>query len=116
LSLNQTFRYTDSEGQTQTEDHSTSTTLEQGTERQLSTTDSSTVSNALNFSQSLTVEASAGFPGGVNASVSSTVGFEQSKSNEYTSSISQASAERANRAYNEAVSFGNTLESTSTVE
>ncbi len=115
LTLDQRYSYTDTNGNTVTENRSTSTTLEQGTDRSLATTDSSTVSNSLSFSQSLTVGAEVGFPGGTKLSASATAGSEQSKSNEYSSSISQASAERANRAYNESVDYGNTLETTSSV-
>lgn len=115
LTLDQRYSYTDTDGSTVTENRSTSTTLEQGTDRSLATTDSSTVSNSLSFSQSLTVGVEVGFPSGSKLSASATAGSEQSKSNEYSSSISQASAERSNRAYNEAVDYGNTLETSSSV-
>ncbi len=114
LTLDERYSYTDMSGESQSTDRSSSVTLEQGTERRHSTSDTSTLASSLSFGESLTVEGGYSFPG-FSVSASATVSSEQSQSNEYSSTVSQESAQSSNRAYNNSVSHGNTIESSSAV-
>lgn len=114
LTLDERYSYTDAHGESQVVETSSSTTLEQGTERSHSTSDTTTLANSLSFNESLTVGGEYSFPGfGVKAEV--TVGSEQSQSDEYSSTVSEQSAVRSNRTYNESVARGSTFEASSSV-
>ncbi|HEX7021372.1 MAG TPA: hypothetical protein VF171_00845, partial [Trueperaceae bacterium] len=111
LELDERYSYTDTEGQSQEVSSSTSTTLEQGTERTYSTSDTSTLSSALKFSQE--VKGTYEFPKTFGVEVSA--GFEQSSAEEYTTNVSQESAQRSSTAYNESVAKTNSFQSSSEV-
>lgn len=114
LTLDETYSYTDSEGKTQVDTTSSSTTLEQGTERSHATSDTSTLASSLTFGQSLTVGGGYEFPGG-SFSAEATTSSEQGSSDEYSSSVSEESAVRSNETYNESVSHSSSFESSSSV-
>ena len=112
LDLDERFSYVDLEGVTQTIESSVGTTLEQGTERTYATSDTNTLSSSMGFSQEVGAEFE--FPT-FAGSASVTVGAEQSQAEEYTTSVSSASATSSNEAYNESIARGNSFESSSEV-
>lgn len=114
LALDERYSYTNTEGNTQSVETSSSTTLEQGTERSHAKSDTSTLASSLSFNESLTVGGEYNFPG-FSVSAEVTVGSEQSQSDEYSSTVSEESAVRSNQAYNESVARGSTFETSSSV-
>lgn len=112
LTLDERFTYTDSEGTTQTSSSSSSTTLEQGSERSYATSDTQTMTSSLEVSVGAEVNYS--FPKDFGASVSTDV--TTSSSQEYSSTVSRASSTSSNRAYNESVAKSQTYESTTEVQ
>ncbi|HEX7003623.1 MAG TPA: hypothetical protein VF168_05520 [Trueperaceae bacterium] len=114
LTLDERYSYTDTEGNSQTVETSSSTTLEQGTQRTYGTSDTSTLGSSLTFGQSLTVSGTYEFPGG-SVGAEATTNSEQSSSDEYTSTVSEESAVSSNETYNESVARGSTFETSSSV-
>lgn len=114
LTLDERYAYTDTEGTSRSVESSTSTTLEQGSERTYATSDTSTFNSSLNFSQEVTVGGEWEFPG-FTLSGEVKAGFGQSTSEEYTSNVSEQSATRSNRAYNESVARSQGFQSSSEV-
>ncbi|MDZ7706933.1 MAG: hypothetical protein U5J97_03365 [Trueperaceae bacterium] len=112
LTLDERFTYTDTEGTTQTSSSSTSTTLEQGSERSYATSDTQTMTSALEVA--VGAEVSYSFPKDFGASVSTDV--TTSSSQEYSSTVSRASSTSSNRAYNESIAKSQTFESTTEVQ
>ncbi|MEX2535084.1 MAG: hypothetical protein WD273_05730 [Trueperaceae bacterium] len=114
LTLDERYSYSDSEGNSQSVETSSSTTLEQGTQRSHSTSDTSTLANSLTFGQSLTVSGTYEFPGG-SVGAEATASSEQGSSDEYSSTVSRESAVSSNETYNESVARGTTFETSSSV-
>ncbi|MDF1523135.1 MAG: hypothetical protein P1P87_09995, partial [Trueperaceae bacterium] len=114
LTLDERYVFTDNEGTSQSVESSTSTTLEQGSERTYATSDTSTFNSSLNFSQEVTVGGEWEFPG-FSMSGEVKAGFGQSTSEEYTSNVSEQSATRSNRAYNESVARSQGFQASSEV-
>lgn len=114
LTLDERYTYTDTEGETQTVETSSSTTLEQGTERTHATSDTTTLANSMTFGQSLTVSGSYEFPGG-SVGAEATTSSEQSSSSEYSTTVSEESTVTSNETYNESITRSNTIETTSSV-
>jgi len=111
LTLDERFTFTDSEGTSQTSTSSTSTTLEQGSERTYATSDTQTMTSSIE--STVGAEVSYSFPKDFGASVSASV--TTGSSQEYSSTVSQASSVSSNRSYNESVEKSRTIESTSEV-
>jgi len=116
--LDERFEYTDEQGQTKSKERSASTTLSQGTERTLSTSDTRASEATDTYSQQVGVEF--GYDGSFSASLSFEFGFEQTRTRSYSYTVDRSSVESAAReeqkSLTEATEFSENRAVTRTVE
>ncbi len=105
LFLDERFEFTDETGMTQTRERSATTTLSQSEERSFSTSDTRTSENTDTFSQELALEV--GWDNGYSATLTTTIGFEQTRSRGYSATLDRSSVESASDEEQESIAFAN---------